>query len=90
MFVYHNEKLWEKKIHFSFDAVSFDGNFCRVSGLTIDGHTLNVEKLAVWDVENKGFYMQLFFELWIYDRAFSGFQYHSRFVGFWINMTMPI
>jgi hypothetical protein len=41
----------------------------------------------MWDSESHGFLFQLFFELWLYDLASQGFQYHNRFVGVWLNMT---
>lgn len=82
-------EVWEKEVSFSFDGISFEGNSCRVSSLVLDGYVLNVDKLVLWDEENSGFYCQLFFELWIYDGTVSGFQFHNRFVGFWLNMTIP-
>jgi hypothetical protein len=81
-------EVWEKEVFFSFDGISFESNSCRSSSLVLDGYVLNVDKYALWDEENSGFYCQLFFELWIYDGAVSGFQFHNRFVGFWLNMTI--
>ena len=85
-----DSEVWEKEILFSFESVSFEGNSCRVSSLAVDGYVLNVDKSAVWDEENSGFYCQLFFELWIYNAAVSDFQYQNRFVGLRLNMTVPI
>jgi len=78
---------WEKEILFSFDGVSFKGNVSKVSRVLIDGYAVDVDKVAVWDEANTGFYYQLFFELWIYNVTTSSFQFHNRFVGFWLNMT---
>jgi hypothetical protein len=83
-------EVWEKEFSFSFDSVSFEGNLCRISNLVVDGCVLNVDKSVVWDGENNGFYCQLFFELWIYNTTLLDFHYHNRFVGFWLNMTLPI
>ena len=83
-------EVWEKEVSFSFVGVSFEGNYCRVLSLVLDGYVLNVNKLILWDNENNGFYCELFFELWVYNAAVSGFQYHNRFVGFWLNMTIPV
>ena len=80
-------ETWEKELAFSFEGVSFEGNFCRVSRLGIDGYVLGVDKVAVWDEENNGFYLQLFFELWVYNATAAGPQFHNRFVGIWLNMT---
>jgi hypothetical protein len=46
-----------------------------------------VNKSVAWDATNNGYYCQIFFELWIYDAVSSGFQYHDRFVGLWLNLT---
>lgn len=86
VFVGENE-VWERWVLFSFEDVSFEGNSCRVLSLVFDGHILNVDKPAMWDEDNHGFYFQLFFELWLYNRALTDFQYHNRFVGIWLNMT---
>jgi len=83
-------EVWEKEFLFSFDNVSFEGNFCRISNIIVDGYVLNVDKVAFWDEENKGFYFQIFFELWIYNATALDFQFHNRFVGLWLNMTVPI
>lgn len=86
-----DSEVWEKNITFSFDfeRVAFDGNVCKISNLVLDGLVLNVDKVAAWDSATNGFYCQLFFELWLYNAALSGFQYHNRFVGIWLNMTIP-
>lgn len=80
-------EAWEKEVSFSFGGVSFEGNFCRISRLVVDGYALNVDKNAVWDEENNGFYFQLFFELWLYNATGACPQFHNRFVGIWLNMT---
>jgi hypothetical protein len=81
--------VWEREVRLGFEGVVFDGNVCRVSRVVLDGVVLSVDKVAVWDSVNKGFYCQLFFELWFYNSTLSGFQYHDRFVGMWLNMTVP-
>jgi hypothetical protein len=83
-------EVWEREVLFSFEGISFEGNFCRVSSLVVDGCVLNVDKSAVWDEENGGLYFQLFFELWVYNATVSDFQYHNRFVWIWLNMTLTI
>ena len=86
-FVGENE-TWETLVDFSFSGVSVDGNVSRVSGVTVDGVDVFVDKTAAWDSEGDGYYYQLFFELWLYDVASSGFRFHDRFVGLWLNMTV--
>ena len=79
--------VWEKDVLFSFENVSFAGNFCKVSKLIIDGSVVSVDKVAFWDQENNGFYYQMFFELWFYNFTTSGLQYHNRYVSNWLNFT---
>ena len=82
--------VWERQVLFSFEGVSREGNFSRVLRLSLDGSAVNVDKVAAWDQANKGFYYQLFFELWRYNATVSAFQYHDRFVGLWLNVTVAI
>jgi hypothetical protein len=82
-------EVWEKEIIFSFEGIAFDGNMCKIPTLVLNGLVLNVDKYAAWDSTTNGFYCQLFFELWLYNAALSDFQYHNRFVGIWLNMTIP-
>lgn len=79
--------IWEEIVDFSFEGISFDGNFSRISKLVLGNYVFYVDKTIVWDDENQGFYCQLIFELWRYNMTFSGFQFHNRFVGVWLNVT---
>lgn len=81
---------WERELLFSFEDVSFDGNVSRVGALSVDGHFAGVDKVAVWDDERGGFFYQLFFELWIYNAAFSDFTYHNRCVWLWFNVSRSL
>jgi len=80
-------KSWEAPLRFSFSNVSFSENRSFVGSLMINGVTFNVDKSASWDVENNGYYYQLFMELWIYNVESRAFEFHNRFVGLWLNMT---
>jgi hypothetical protein len=86
-FFLRNSATWEKEFSFSFQDVAFEGNVCRISKILIDDHVVNVGKTAVQDEGDKGFYYQVFFELWIYNTTSSAFQFHNRWVGFWLNMS---
>jgi hypothetical protein len=81
-----NNQTWEKEVVFSLNGVSFSGNVSRVSKVSVDGYSMDVEKTALWDEEEGGFYFQIFFELWIYNSTISDFQFHQRFVGLWLNI----
>ena len=85
-----NNETWEREVLFSFGGVSFEGDVCRVSKVLIGGHAVDVSKTAVWNETSNAFYYGLFFELWIYDPAGSGFQFHNRCVGFWLNMSRQL
>ena len=85
-----NNETWEREVLFSFAAVSFEGDVCRVSKVLIGEHAVDVSKIAVWNETSNAFYYELFFELWIYDPAGSGFQFHNRDVGFWLNMSSQL
>lgn len=82
--------VWEREVSFSSDGVSRYGNSCRVSGFVVDGFSVAVDKVVAWNNQTKGFYFELFFELWRFDGTASEFRYHNRFVGVWLNFTMPM
>jgi len=79
--------VWETPLDFSFRGFSFSGNSCRVGWLALNGIAFPVDKTASWDSEGGGFFLQLFFELWIYDPESRVFSFHNRFVGIWLNVT---
>jgi len=55
--------------------------------MQINGDVFSLDKEALWDQDNNGFYYQLFIELWIYNAALNGFEFNNRFVGLHLNMT---
>ena len=78
---------WEKLVTFSvLEASSFE-NSSFVNRLVINDRVLRVNSSAIWDSEQKGFYYQLFFELWLYNVTSESFEFNNRFVGIWLNMT---
>jgi len=81
-------KSWEAPLTFSFSGVSSFENRSLVESLVINDDVFSVDKLALLDGENNGYYYQLFVELWIYMVESDGFEYHNRFVGIWLNMTI--
>jgi hypothetical protein len=82
-----NNATWEKELTFSFDGVSFEGGSSWVSEVLVDDYAVNVDKIAAWNETNNAYYYQLFFELWVYNTTVSGFQFHNRWVGLWLNMS---
>ena len=84
-----DEGVWELPLTFSFD---YDYNetvlMVEFSSLTLNDVALDMRSYTVaWNSTNNGFFGDLFFELWIYNDAVSGFQYHERFVNLRLNMT---
>ena len=82
--------VWEREVDFSFEGVSFDGNLSKISRFVLGDYSFSVDKTVVWDEGNGGFYCQLIFELWRYNVTRSGFQFHDRFVGIWLNVTQSL
>jgi uncharacterized membrane protein len=77
----------EKEVSFSFDIVSFENNVSKISQLTINGRSLKIEKTAMWDTTINGFYYQLFFELWTYEKISGGFTSHDWSVQLSLNLS---
>jgi len=78
---------WETQLTFKILETSRNDDFMFVKRLSINYVAFVVNSSAIWDSEYKGFYYQLFLELWLYDTTSQNFQYHNRFVGIWLNMT---
>ena len=85
-----NNETWERELSFSFGDVSFEGDVCRVSKVLIGDYAVDVSKTAVWNETSSMFSYQLFFELWLYNATVSGFQFHNRWVGLWLNMSRQL
>jgi len=81
-------RSWEAPLTFSFSNVSVVENRSIVGSLVINDFSLSVDKSALWDADGKGYYYRVFMELWIYDASSGAFQFHNRFVGIWLNMTV--
>lgn len=84
-----DEKAWELPLAFSFDY-GYNETLLQVElySLTLNDVALDMENYTItWDPGKKEFSGNLFFELWIHDRAVDSFQYHERFVSLRLNMT---
>jgi hypothetical protein len=84
-----DEEGWELPLTFSFDY-EFNATLSMVefNRLTLNDVALNINNCtATWDSAKKGFSGYLFFELWIYNKTDSNFQYHERFLSLKLNMT---
>ena len=86
-----DEETWKLPLTFSFDY-GYNETLSQIEfyGLTLNDVVLNMEGYTInWDSEKRGFFGNLFFELWIYNSDVSEFQYHGRFVSLKLNMTVP-
>ena len=85
-----DEAIWEHPITFSYDY-KLNETLLRIefSSLTLNNISLDLSNhTATWDPEQRGFFGNLFFELWIYNKTINNFHYHERFVSLWLNMTV--
>jgi len=80
----------EEEIILSFENMSFDGDTCRISRLSIDDRDVLVNKIVRRDELEGEFYCQLIFELWIYNTTTFNFQFHNRAVWLWLNLNNSI
>jgi len=84
-----DEGTWELPLTFSFNYTNPTLSTVQMRSLTLNGVLLDIENCTIaWDSQTRAFSVFLFFELWIYDRATSVFQYHQRDVSLTLNMTV--
>ena len=82
-----NGVSWTAPLTFSFSDFSISNNQSSLGSITINGLETNVDKIAQFDQQNRGYYYQLFVELWAFNPLSGTFQYQNRFVYFWVNVT---
>ena len=91
LYEYHayveDEGTWETPLAFNILGASRTGNSTSVSDISINDVVFSVDSPTILDTESNGFYYEIFLELWLYNTTLMSFQYHNRFVGFWLNMT---
>jgi hypothetical protein len=75
-----DEETWETPLTFSFDYGSNETlSQVEFYGLTLNDVTLDMEGYTInWDSEKKGFFGNLFFELWIHNNVDNRFEFHGR------------
>ncbi len=84
-----NDGYWETPIDLRFSGLSFSANTCTVGSLVTGNRTFSINKAVPWSSEKNGFFVQLFFELWMQNPGSSSFQFQSKYVGIWLNVTSP-
>ena len=90
-----DEETWELPVTFSVDymyrpnTANASLSEVNVHSLTFNGARLDLDGFsATWDPVDLGFFGYLFFELWIYNDATGGVQYHQRHTSLRLNMTV--
>ena len=60
-----------------------------MQSITLNGAKINANPATIgWNSEKRGFYGNLFFELWIYNATVNALQYHERYVSLWLKMNL--
>lgn len=85
-----NNEIGEKEFRFSFENILFEEKDLRILELSINGYDVGMDKIVIWDEKSNGLYCQFFFELWIYNSKTSSFQFHNRYVSFWVNLIQTL
>jgi hypothetical protein len=80
-------QTWEGSLKFSFSNVSFVNDLSTVGGISINDAAVVVDKSASHDSVDNGYFYELFMELWLFNTTSNAFNFDSRYVGFWLNMT---
>jgi hypothetical protein len=79
--------IWEVPLTFRVNELAFIDGTSQLSSITINGINLSVNQTSAWNSEKKGYYYNLFVELWIFNSTLGISQYHNRFVELSLNMT---
>ncbi|MEM3702969.1 MAG: DUF1616 domain-containing protein [Candidatus Bathyarchaeia archaeon] len=84
-----DEQVYEIPIIFSFNYTLNELSKVELTSLRLNGVRINMTNYIIsYDLEKQGFRGFLFFEIWLYNGSAGRFQYHGRFVGLWLNMTV--
>lgn len=84
-----DEGSWELPVSFSFDFVNTTLLTVQMRSLTLNGAILNLSSCSIaYSSQTDRFAGNLFFELWLYNRTTSVFQYNDNWVGLVLNMTV--
>jgi len=83
-----DENVWETSLTFSFHYYE-NASRVKVNKIVLNGLSLSLSNQVVaWNPSRNGYYGFLFFELWLYNSTVDSFDYHGRYVGLWLNMTV--
>ena len=83
-----NNQTFELPITFSLQYIlNSKVNQLNLQNITLSGRTETLSGAFAWDTQNRGFYGNLYFELWIFNDTTGSYQYNQRFVSLWLNLN---
>jgi hypothetical protein len=88
-FFVEDTKSWELSVVLSFDY-TFDENLTRVDydQIVFNDFAINLNGVSSeFDIQRNGFFGNMIFELWVYNKSSNDFQYHDRSIDLKFNMT---
>jgi uncharacterized membrane protein len=86
-FIIPNGENHTEPLTFSTTTTPPTKNITTLKTLTLNDINYNIDKTAQYDPDNKGYYYQLFIELWAYNPTTQTTQYQNRWVYLWLNTT---
>ena len=87
-FILSNEQSTELPISFSFNYDITGTTQLNMQSIVINGYSLDSSGTTIaYNPDKKGFFGNLFFELWMFNDSTNAFQYNQRYVSLWLNMT---
>jgi hypothetical protein len=78
---------WEVPLTFQLDNLVFANNEAQLSGITINGVDLPINKVFPLDSSQSGYFCNLNVELWIFNSTLGTMQYHNRYVTLNLSLT---
>jgi uncharacterized membrane protein len=74
---------------FNYKINNLNSSVMDMQNVIINGEPFSLNATSITrDPSRGGFFGNLFFELWFFNDTANILQYHQRYVGFWLNMTV--
>ena len=81
-----DREVWEIPFNFSFSGISYYNNQCIIKNFIINKVLLYENKTINYEPNNNGYFLEIFFELWMYDVGLKNFSYNNKYVGIWLKL----
>jgi hypothetical protein len=73
---------------FQYNIDKNDSRQLDMQSITLNGETIDVSHTTIaWNSDKRGFYGNLFFELWLFNDTTNALQYDQRYVSLWLKMS---